>query len=54
MGPVPVSSGEWGHWTGRGMTWNFMCASCHNTRLRKNYQESSDTYKTAMAEMGVG
>ena len=23
--------GEWGHWTGRGMTWNQMCASCHNT-----------------------
>jgi hypothetical protein len=24
--------GEWGHWSGRGMTWNTMCASCHNTR----------------------
>ncbi|HZK81884.1 MAG TPA: hypothetical protein VFC46_12470, partial [Humisphaera sp.] len=22
--------GEWGHWTGRGMTWNAMCATCHN------------------------
>src|SRR4051794_27200458 len=31
--------GEWGHWTGRGMTWNSMCAECHNTRLRKNYDE---------------
>ncbi|MBI4327770.1 MAG: ammonia-forming cytochrome c nitrite reductase subunit c552, partial [Chloroflexi bacterium] len=29
--------GEWGHWTGRGMTWNMMCAGCHNTRVRKNY-----------------
>lgn len=45
--------GEWGHWTGRGMTWNTMCASCHNTRLRKNYDAASDTFHTAMAEMTV-
>jgi predicted CXXCH cytochrome family protein len=47
-------AGEWGHWTGRGMTWNSMCASCHNTRLRKNYHPATDTYSTAMAERGVG
>jgi len=46
--------GEWGHWTGRGANWNFMCASCHNTRLRKNYDEASDSYHTSMAEMTVG
>jgi hypothetical protein len=46
--------GEWGHWTGRGMNWNNMCATCHNTRLRKNYNEPTDSYSTAMAEMGVG
>lgn len=46
--------GEWGHWTGRGMTWNQMCASCHNTRLRKNYDAAADRYTTAMAERGVG
>ena len=46
--------GEWGHWTGRGMGWNAMCASCHNTRLRKNYDEATDTYHTRMAEMTVG
>jgi len=46
--------GEWGHWTGRGMNWNFMCANCHNTRLRRNYDEQTDTYHTAMAEMSVG
>jgi predicted CXXCH cytochrome family protein len=46
--------GEWGHWTGRGMNWNSMCAFCHNTRLLKNYDPSSDTYHTAMAEMSVG
>ena len=46
--------GEWGHWTGRGMNWNMMCASCHNTRVRKNYRPQSDTYQTAMAEPSVG
>lgn len=45
--------GEWGHWTGRGMVWNHMCASCHNTRLRKNYDRETDTYRTTMAEMTV-
>ena len=45
--------GEWGHWTGRGMNWNSMCAECHNTRLKKNYDEASDSYHTTMAEMTV-
>src|SRR5581483_390154 len=47
-------AGEWGHWTGRGMNWNSMCAGCHNTRLRKGYTESSDSYQTTMAEQSVG
>ncbi|MGD0090324.1 MAG: tetratricopeptide repeat protein [Planctomycetota bacterium] len=46
--------GEWGHWTGRGMTWNSMCAACHNTSVRKNYKPAFDTYETDLAERGVG
>jgi tetratricopeptide (TPR) repeat protein len=46
--------GEWGHWTGRGMNWNNMCAGCHNTRVRKNYDEASDSYHTTMVELTVG
>jgi tetratricopeptide (TPR) repeat protein len=45
--------GEWGHWTGRGMNWNSMCAGCHNTRVRKNYAEATDTYHTATTELTV-
>ena len=45
---------EWGHWTNRGMTWNAMCADCHNTALHKNYDATDDSYATASAEMGVG
>ena len=46
--------GDWGAWTGQGMNWNSMCASCHNTRLRKNYEPRTDSYHTSMAEMSVG
>lgn len=46
--------GEWGHWTGRGMNWNTMCATCHNTRLRKNYDATNDLFRTTMVEPGVG
>lgn len=46
--------GEWGHWTGRGMNWNSMCGTCHNTRYRKNYEPSTDEFATAMAERSVG
>ncbi len=46
--------GEWGHWTGRGMNWNSMCAACHNTGLSKNYEAATDSYHTTMDEMAVG
>ena len=46
--------GEWGHWTGRGMNWNSMCATCHNTGVQKNYDAATDSYHTTMAETGVG
>ena len=45
--------GDWGHWTGQGMNWNAMCATCHNTRVRKNYESSTNSYHTTMAEMSV-
>ncbi|MBT8045472.1 MAG: cytochrome c3 family protein, partial [Verrucomicrobiae bacterium] len=45
---------DWGHWTGRGMTWNTQCAWCHMTDFRKNYDLKTDTYKTHWKEMGVG
>ena len=36
------------------MNWNSMCAECHNTRVRKNYDAATDSYHTTMAGMGVG
>ena len=46
--------GEWGHWRGRGMNWNSMCAHCHNTDYNKNYNATTDTYATTWREHGVG
>jgi predicted CXXCH cytochrome family protein len=45
---------EWGSWHGRGMNWNSMCAHCHNTDFRKNYDPVTDTYASTWTEQGVG
>lgn len=46
--------GEWGHWRGRGMNWNSMCAHCHMTGYNKNYDPVRDVYATTWREHGVG
>lgn len=46
--------GEWGHWTGRGMNWNSMCAQCHMTGYRKGYDAATDTYHSTWVEHGIG
>ncbi|MBI4578992.1 MAG: tetratricopeptide repeat protein, partial [Planctomycetes bacterium] len=47
-------AGEWGHWTGRGMNWNSMCAPCHTTAFQKNYDALADRYTSRYVEQGVG
>ena len=42
------------HWTGREYNWNFMCADCHSTGVRKGYDSGTDTYSTEYAEVSVG
>lgn len=46
--------GEWGHWTGRGLNWNSMCAQCHMTGFAKNYDARTDAYASTWVEQGVG
>jgi predicted CXXCH cytochrome family protein len=41
------------HWTGRDQTWNFQCAECHSTGLRKGYDPEGDRYRTTWAELPV-
>jgi tetratricopeptide (TPR) repeat protein len=42
------------HWTGLAYNWNHMCAECHSTDLRKNYDAASDSFQTTWAEINVG
>jgi cytochrome c553 len=35
------------HWTGRDQTWNYQCADCHSTDLKKNYDLAANTYTTS-------
>ncbi|MDQ8201478.1 multiheme c-type cytochrome [Pelagicoccus sp. SDUM812003] len=45
--------GEWGHWTGQGMTWNSNCAWCHVTEYEKNYDPDTDSYASEWSRMGI-
>lgn len=42
------------HWTGLRQNWNFMCADCHATNLKKGYDAASRTFGTTWTELGVG
>ncbi len=41
------------HWTGPQQNWNYMCAECHSTGLRKNYDAKTDTFNTTWKEIDV-
>ncbi len=41
------------HWTGRDQTWNYQCANCHSTGLRKNFDLATDSYDTHWASIDV-
>ncbi len=48
-----IAHGDPLHWTGPDQNWNFMCADCHSTNLRKNNDFRTRTYATAYAEIDV-
>lgn len=41
------------HWTGSAQNWNHMCAECHSTDLKKNFEVASLNYHTTFAEIDV-
>jgi len=41
------------HWTRTNFNWNGMCAECHSTNLKKNYDSATDTFKTVWSEIDV-
>lgn len=41
------------HWTGLAQRWNHMCADCHSTNLKKNYDVATARYHTTFSEIDV-
>ncbi len=41
------------HWTGMDQTWNYMCADCHSTNLKKNYDLTTNSYGTSWTDVDV-
>jgi tetratricopeptide (TPR) repeat protein len=50
----PIEPKDWLYWTNAGQNWNGMCAECHSTNLKKNYELRTDTYRTTWSEIDVG
>jgi len=48
-----IRAGDWLHWTSGGQNWNFTCAECHSTNLRKNFDAATGIYKTTWSELNV-
>ncbi|MEO1619168.1 MAG: cytochrome c3 family protein, partial [Planctomycetota bacterium] len=41
------------HWTGIAQRWQTMCADCHSTDLKRNFDPKSATYRTTFSEIDV-
>uniref|UniRef100_UPI003421B288 tetratricopeptide repeat protein n=1 Tax=Winogradskyella sp. TaxID=1883156 RepID=UPI003421B288 len=48
-----VVHSEWLHWSRGGLNWNNMCADCHSTNVRKNYNQETHSYDTKYAIINV-
>ena len=46
-----LPAGDELHWTGIQQNWNFMCAECHSTNLRRGYDATNDRYHTTWSEL---
>ena len=47
------SPDDWLHWTRTGQNWNGMCAECHSTNLKKNYDAATSSFDTTWSEIDV-
>jgi len=50
---LSIDHGNWLHWTNQAYNWNSMCAECHTTNLKKNYNPETDSYKTTWSQLSV-
>jgi len=42
------------HWTQPAQNWNVMCADCHSTHIRKNFDAVKRTFATTWSDLAVG
>lgn len=49
-----IPPGDELHWTGPNQNWNYMCAECHSTDLKRNYDLAENRYDTTWSEISVG
>jgi tetratricopeptide (TPR) repeat protein len=40
-------------WTRANQNWNYMCAECHSTNIKINYNRNKNTYSTTWSEIDV-
>ncbi len=48
-----IKAGDVLHWTGMNFNWNYMCADCHSTNLKKNYDPKTKSYHTTWDVINV-
>jgi predicted CXXCH cytochrome family protein len=48
-----IKAGDELHWTGRQQNFNFMCAECHVTQFKKNFNPETRTFASTWSEMRV-
>jgi tetratricopeptide (TPR) repeat protein len=48
-----IKPDNWLYWTNQAQNWNGMCADCHSTNLRKNYDPVKNTFFTTWSEIDV-
>ncbi len=49
-----INPDDWLYWTNAGQNWNGMCAECHSTNLKKNYNLKTNAYNTTWTDIDVG
>ena len=50
----PITHDDPLHWTKPNQTWNYMCADCHSTNVRKKFTLQDHRYNTTWSDMNVG
>jgi Tfp pilus assembly protein PilF len=48
-----IKPDNWLYWTNQAQNWNGMCADCHSTNLKKNFDPVTGSFRTTWSEIDV-